>query len=114
MGAGVIVIAAYSLMLLGNTSKLPADVIPLLVAILALGGVAHIANRIFVPDAIAVVLPIAFLLNGIGYVMILRIDLANQQELRAAPGGLDRCRGGGLRAHSVRDPPQPRPRPSNT
>ncbi len=80
VGAGVIVIAAYSLMILGNTSKVPSDVIPLLLAILALGGVAHVANRIFVPDAIAVVLPIAFLLNGLGYVMILRIDLATNRS----------------------------------
>ena len=42
-----------------------------------LGGVAHIANRIFVPSAHPVILPIAFLLNGLGYVMIVRIDLGN-------------------------------------
>jgi cell division protein FtsW (lipid II flippase) len=75
--ASVIVIAAYTLMILGNTAKIPADVVPLLVAILALGGVAHIANRVFVPDAVSVVLPVVFLLNGIGYVIITRIDLAN-------------------------------------
>jgi cell division protein FtsW (lipid II flippase) len=34
-----------------------------------------VANRIFVPSAHPVVLPIAFLLNGLGYVMIVRIDL---------------------------------------
>ncbi len=80
VAAGAIVVAAYSLMILGNTSKVPSDVIPLLLAILALGGVAHIANRIFAPDAIAIVLPIAFLLNGLGYVMILRIDLATNRN----------------------------------
>ncbi|MGO8871484.1 MAG: FtsW/RodA/SpoVE family cell cycle protein [Acidimicrobiales bacterium] len=73
--ASIIIVAAYTLMILGNTSKVPADVVPLLVAMLALGGVAHIANRIFVPAAHPVVLPIAFLLNGLGYVMISRIDL---------------------------------------
>ena len=48
---------------------------------------AHIANRIFVPNAHPVVLPIAFLLNGLGYVMILRIDLGtatNYAPLQAA------------------------------
>ncbi len=75
VGAAVIIVAAYTLMILGNTSKVPADVVPLMLVMLALGGVAHIANRIFVPDAIAIVLPIAFLLNGLGYVMIVRIDL---------------------------------------
>lgn len=77
VAAAVIVVVAYSLMILGNTSKVPADAVPLLVAMLALALVAHIANRFFVPDASPVVLPIAFLLNGIGYTMIVRIDLAN-------------------------------------
>jgi cell division protein FtsW (lipid II flippase) len=77
VAASVIIIAAYTLMILGNTKSAPSDVVPLLIAMLALGGVAHIANRIFVPNAVAVILPIAFLLNGIGYVMILRIDLGN-------------------------------------
>ncbi len=74
--ASVIIIAAYTLMILGNTSKVPTDVGPLLAAILALGAVAHIANRILAPSAHPVILPIAFLLNGLGYVMITRIDLA--------------------------------------
>ncbi len=75
MAASLIVVAAYTLMILGNTTKVPSDVVPLMLVMLALGGVAHIANRIFVPDAVPVVLPIAFLLNGLGYVMIFRIDL---------------------------------------
>ena len=87
VAASVIIIAAYVLMILGNTAKIPADVVPLMVAILLLGGVAHLANRIFAPDAVAVVLPIIFLLNGIGYVMITRIDLgkgSNYAPLQAA------------------------------
>jgi cell division protein FtsW (lipid II flippase) len=78
--AAVIIVATYVLMILGNTSKVPSDLVPLLIAILLLGGVIHIANRIFVPDANAVVMPIVFLLNGIGYVMITRIDLATAQH----------------------------------
>jgi cell division protein FtsW (lipid II flippase) len=87
VAAGAIIVAAYTLMILGNTNKVPADVVPLLIFMLVLGGVAHIANRIFVPDAVAVVLPIAFLLNGLGYVFILRIDLGtgkNYAPLQAA------------------------------
>ena len=87
VAASVIIIAAYTLMILGNTKAAPSDVVPLLIAMLALGAVAHIANRIFVPNAVAVILPIAFLLNGIGYVMILRIDLgkgSNYAPLQAA------------------------------
>jgi cell division protein FtsW (lipid II flippase) len=75
VAASVIVIAAYTLMILGNTSKIPNDVGPLLAGILVLGGVAHLANRIWAPSALPIILPIAFLLNGIGYVMITRIDL---------------------------------------
>jgi cell division protein FtsW (lipid II flippase) len=77
VAASVIITCAYALMIYGNTAKVPNDVAPLLAVMLALGGVAHIANRVFVPSAHPVVLPIAFLLNGLGYVMILRIDLAN-------------------------------------
>jgi len=76
VAASVIITCAYALMIFGNTAKTPNDVGPLLLSMLALGGVGHIANRIFVPSAHPVVLLIAFLLNGIGYVMILRIDLA--------------------------------------
>ena len=81
MAAAVIIVAAYILMILGNTSKVPTDLGPLLLCILALGGVTHIANRIFVPDANAVVMPIVFLLNGLGYVMITRIDLGHRCTL---------------------------------
>jgi cell division protein FtsW (lipid II flippase) len=73
--AAVIILAAYTLMIVGNTNHVPADVGPLLAAMFALGVVGHIANRYLAPDAHPVILPIAFLLNGIGYVMILRIDL---------------------------------------
>jgi cell division protein FtsW (lipid II flippase) len=75
VAASLIIVAAYVLMILGNTAKIPDNVLPLLVVVLLLGGVAHIANRMFAPDAMSVVLPIAFLLNGLGYVMITRIDL---------------------------------------
>ena len=76
VAAGAIIIAAYVLMILGNTSRFPSNLTPLLLCILALGGVTHLANRMFVPDANAVVMPIVFLLNGLGYVMIARIDQA--------------------------------------
>jgi cell division protein FtsW (lipid II flippase) len=75
VAASGIIVAAYVLMILGNTSKVPSDLAPLLVSILLLGGVTHVANRIFAPDANAVVMPIVFLLNGLGYVVISRIDL---------------------------------------
>jgi cell division protein FtsW (lipid II flippase) len=78
--ASLIIVAAYTLMVLGNTSNLPADATPLLVVMFLLVLGAHLANRILVPDATPVILPIAFLLNGIGYMMIVRIDLANNKN----------------------------------
>ena len=76
VGAAAIIVAAYVLMILGNTSKFPSNLTPLLLVILGLGAATHLANRVFVPDANAVVMPIVFLLNGLGYVMIARIDEA--------------------------------------
>jgi cell division protein FtsW (lipid II flippase) len=78
--AAVIILAAYTLMIVGNTNKTPVDVAPLLVAMFALAAVAHIANRYLAPDAHPVVLPLVFLLNGIGYVIILRIDLGKAEN----------------------------------
>jgi cell division protein FtsW (lipid II flippase) len=80
IAASVIVVAAYTLMVLGNTSKLPFDAWPLLAGMLVLAALAHIANRVFAPDAHPVILPIVFLLNGIGYMMIVRIDLATATD----------------------------------
>ena len=49
MAAAVIILAAYTLMIVGNTNKTPADVGPLIVAMFAFGAVGHIANRILLP-----------------------------------------------------------------
>ena len=68
-----IVLATYVLASIGTTSKIPANLGPFLGIVLALGLAAHIANRIYAPDASAVLLPIATLLNGLGYVMLARI-----------------------------------------
>jgi peptidoglycan glycosyltransferase len=83
--ASFIIVSAYTLMVLGNTQKLPSDSIPLLVLMLGLAAAAHIANRIFAPNANAAILPIAFLLNGIGYMMIVRLDLYPRPETHYAP-----------------------------
>ncbi|MHB1712120.1 MAG: FtsW/RodA/SpoVE family cell cycle protein [Acidimicrobiales bacterium] len=74
--ASLIAIAAYTLMVLGTTSKLPTNALPLFASLFLLAGIAHVANRVLAPNANAAILPIAFLLNGIGYTMIQRLDLA--------------------------------------
>ncbi len=77
----VIVIGAYVLANLGRSQALPADVIPFLAGVLVLFLVTHVVVRRVAPAADPVILPLAILLNGLGYVMIARLDseLAAQQ-----------------------------------
>ena len=70
----LIVVATYVLASIGTTTKIPTNLGPFLGVLLGLALAAHIANRIYAPDASAVLLPIATLLNGLGYVMLARID----------------------------------------
>ena len=72
--AVVITTGTYVLAGLGTTATLPADIVPFLVFVLALLAVAHIATRRLAPMADGILLPLAGLLNGIGYVFIARLD----------------------------------------
>ena len=91
---GLIVIAvvvtggAYVLASLGKTASLPANIGPFLGVVLALLVAAHVATRRLAPAADAVLLPVAALLNGIGYVFIARLDrhLAGLQATWTAAG----------------------------
>lgn len=80
--------AAYVLASLGETASIPANIGPFLVAILGLFALAHIALRRLAPNADMVLLPVAGLLNGIGYVFIARLDpaLAGLQAVWTAVG----------------------------
>ncbi|HWC39394.1 MAG TPA: FtsW/RodA/SpoVE family cell cycle protein [Acidimicrobiales bacterium] len=71
---GMVVGFAYVLASLGKTASIPADIGPFLGVIYGLALVAHVANRWLVPDATPVILPVAALLNGIGYVVIARLN----------------------------------------
>lgn len=81
-GSGL-VIALYVIAELGAKSKIPADFGPFLGILLGLALVAHMANRWLVPDANAVILPLAALLNGIGYVVIARWNPPHAREQAA-------------------------------
>lgn len=70
----VVTAGAYVLAGLGKTASLPANIGPFLGLILGLLMVAHVAVRRVARHADAVLLPIAGLLNGIGYVFIARLD----------------------------------------
>jgi len=85
----VIVAGAYTLASLGRTSSIPANIGPFLGIVLALFVAAHIATRRYAPGADGLLLPIAALLNGIGYVFIARLDetSSHPQGLAAAQAG---------------------------
>lgn len=72
--AVVITASAYGLAGLGTTASLPADIVGFLVLVLVLLVAAHIAVRRFAPHADGLLLPMVGLLNGIGYVFVVRLD----------------------------------------
>jgi peptidoglycan glycosyltransferase len=86
--AACVVVGTYVLASLGTTASLPADVVPFLGIVLGLLLVAHLATRRLAPDADGTLLPIAGLLNGLGYVFIARLDpdLAGLQATWTAIG----------------------------
>jgi peptidoglycan glycosyltransferase len=84
----LITVGAYALGSLGRLSTMPADIGPFLVVVLGLLLAAHVATRILAPGADGTLLPLAALLNGIGYVFIARLDphLAGLQATWTAIG----------------------------
>ncbi|KJF17473.1 FtsW/RodA/SpoVE family cell cycle protein [Acidithrix ferrooxidans] len=72
--ASGITILAFLLASLGINSALPSNLIIVLVAMVALPLVVHIANLFLAPYADPALMPIVALLNGLGYVMIARLD----------------------------------------
>jgi cell division protein FtsW (lipid II flippase) len=86
--AAAITASAYLLASLGRSSKLPANIVPFLVVILGLLMLAHVATRRLAPNADSTLLPLAGLLNGLGYVFIARLDedLAGLQATWALVG----------------------------
>lgn len=77
------VVGAYVLATLPDDSPIPTAVGPFLGIIVGLPIVAHVAMRRLAPSADGMLLPLASLLNGLGYVFIVRID-----EARARTQGL--------------------------
>jgi len=84
----VITTGAYVLASLGRTASLPGNVGPFLAVVLGLLAIAHVATRRLAPSADGTLLPLAGLLNGIGYVFITRLDhkLAGLQAMWTALG----------------------------
>ena len=70
----LIVASAYALASLGKTASLPVNLGPFLAIVLGLFVVGHVALRVLAPRADPVLLPIAGVLNGLGYVVIVRLN----------------------------------------
>ena len=77
------VVGAYLLATLPDDSPIPTSVGPFLAITVGLPLGAHLAVRRLAPQADGMLLPLATLLNGLGYVFIVRLD-----EARDAPRGL--------------------------
>lgn len=86
--AALVTVGAYTLAALGRTASLPADIGPFLGVILGLLALAHVGVRQMAREADGLLLPLAGLLNGIGYVFIARLDerLAGLQALWSSLG----------------------------
>lgn len=81
--AGIITTAGYTLSALGRDSNIPANLGPFLGIVLGLLIVAHIATRRLAAGADSVLLPLAALLNGIGFIMLARLDAKRLAGLQA-------------------------------
>lgn len=79
--ASLITVSAYGLLSLGRADVPQEKVVPFLFGVLGLILLAHLVVRKLIPGADPLLLPLAALLNGVGYVMISRLDpqLANNQ-----------------------------------
>lgn len=83
--AFAVALTALAGILLGwsESSDLPPAAIITGLALAVIATVAHITVRFAAPDADPTILPLAFLLNGIGLVMVRRVDLATGSDLAA-------------------------------
>ena len=79
----LVTVGAYLLASLAEDARIPGNIVPFLGIVLGLQLAAHVAIRKFAPDADGTLVAIAGLLNGIGYVFIVRID-----EAKVEPQGL--------------------------
>lgn len=79
----LVTVGAYLLASLAEDASIPANIGPFLAIVLGLQLAAHVAIRRFAPNADGTLVPIAGLLNGLGYVFIVRLD-----EAKAEPKNL--------------------------
>jgi cell division protein FtsW (lipid II flippase) len=82
---GAVLLTSLAGMLLGwsESSELPPAAIATGIALAVVAVIAHVTVRYTAPDADPAILPLAFLLNGIGLVFVRRVDLAAGTDLAA-------------------------------
>jgi cell division protein FtsW (lipid II flippase) len=73
----LVTVGAYVLASLAEDSQIPSNIVPFLGFVIGLQLVAHAGMRRLAPQADGMLLPLASLLSGLGYVFIVRIDEAN-------------------------------------
>jgi cell division protein FtsW (lipid II flippase) len=73
----LVTVGAYILASLAEDSEIPSNIVPFLGMVIGLQIVAHVGMRRLAPRADGMLLPLASLLSGLGYVFIVRIDEAN-------------------------------------
>ncbi len=88
--AVLIVIAAYVAVGYAHGAQVPADTARYAAGLAALFGVAHLVVRRFAPYADPLLLPAVGLLNGLGLVIIHRLDLAEGDRARQLGRSLPR------------------------
>ncbi len=82
---GAVIVTAFAAILLGwsEAPDLPPAAVVTGLALAVIAVVAHLAVRGAAPHADPTLLPIAFLLNGLGLVFVRRVDMATGSDLAA-------------------------------
>jgi len=88
--AVLVTVGGYVLVALSDGPDLPPDLVAFLGSVLGLYVIAHVAMRRLAPNADGTLLPVAAMLNGLGFVTIARLDesLARIQAVWTAVGVL--------------------------
>lgn len=82
--AGVLATAAFAALMLAHDGTIGFQVFTYGIGFFSLWAMAHLAVRRFAPAADPVLLPVVAALNGVGLVMIYRLDLAKADAARRA------------------------------
>ena len=91
LGATVLAALGYAAVGVAQDGRLPSGAVGYGVGLGALYGLAHLAVRRFAPYADPIVLPVVALLNGLGVVIVRRLDLATLDKARAAGKAVPRA-----------------------